>query len=151
MPHLPKCQLIGQLLVVLQEDQRTIRRVIWGLMLLLFAEAVPRLLPAVSLAVGPLGTVLLGLSMRSRSVASNAVTLVVPAVSAILSTSGASITRTLDAHPVDNFLFLADVLLWHPHFGLAVACWVAAIAGKAEPLTLMKTCLHATLLRVVGC
>lgn len=113
-------------------------------MLLLFAEAVPRLLPAVSLAVGPLGTVLLGLSMRSRSVASNAITLVVPAVSAVLSTSGAVFTQTLDAHPVDNFLFLSDVFIWHPHFGLAVACWIAAVAGKAELLTVIMRCLHAT-------
>lgn len=113
-------------------------------MLLLFAEAVPRLLPAVSLAVGPLGTVLLGLSMRSRSVASNAITLVVPAVSAVLSTSGAAISQTLDAHPVDNFLFLADVFIWHPHLGFAVACWVAAVAGKAEPLMVIMRCLHAT-------
>ena len=70
--------------------------------------------------------------MRTKSVPSIALSWSVPAVSAFLTTSGVMVNQFLDAHPMTNFFFLADVFIWHPQLGPAVTCWVAAVAGEAE-------------------
>ena len=108
--------------------------------LVFLLEVAPRLLPAVGLAVAPLGATLLYLTMRTRSVANIALTWSMPAVSACVTTSGVAFNQFLDAHPVANFQLLADAFIWRPHIALALGCLAAAVAGEAEPHDGMPAC-----------